>query len=426
MTAALNEMAAIHFASINVFEASDGVHGHLVFEFSGDGEGDGLLEKIDQRLSATLDPIFADAVDRGAQPLLSYWRSHVVTTGQSLFSNPGVNFTGTPGLSVRRIHRERDLAAHLAALLPSPAPQATALDLFEILRDKIRSDLEWSWALEPEPIAQGGGTLGALPETFAQLLPIARGLAIPFICTFLWPLAIPAVLAFVLGLWLHGWSWDSALIALCWAGKTAAVTVILAGIGAVLLYRLLRRREAAEVPIDRPPPPGLVAAIMQRENIAAQNLLAAVSIMKPGCLRRFTVTFAFWLIAQLVGHSFRPGFLSSIGTIHFARWVMVPKTGDLLFLSNYDGSWESYLEDFITRAHTGLTGVWSNTVGFPKATNLFFDGATDGDRFKRWARRQQVPTAFWYSAYPALTTANIRTNAEIRQGLGAAMTEDEA
>jgi Dyp-type peroxidase family len=54
------------------------------------------------------------------------------------------------------------------------------------------------------------------------------------------------------------------------------------------------------------------------------------------------------------------------------------------------------------------------------------DGATDGDRFKRWARRQQIPTAFWYSAYPDVTTANIRTNAAIRQGLGGVMTEDEA
>jgi hypothetical protein len=28
-----------------------------------------------------------------------------------------------------------------------------------------------------------------------------------------------------------------------------------------------------------------------------------------------------------------------------------------------------------------------------------------------------VPTRFWYSAYPALSTTIIRTNAEIRRGL---------
>jgi deferrochelatase/peroxidase EfeB len=194
----------------------------------------------------------------------------------------------------------------------------------------------------------------------------------------------------------------------------------------LLIYRWFRLREDAEVPIDRPPEAGAVAAIMRRENYAAQNHLAALSVMKPGWLRRFTLRLSLWSSRELVKRYFRPGYLGDLGTINFARWVMVPNTGDLLFLSNYGGSWESYLEDFITKAHSGLTGIWSNTVGFPKTSNLFAKGATDGDRFKRWGRRQQIPTAFWYTAYPSLTTANIRTNAAIRQGLGAVMTEDEA
>ena len=425
LTAALTDMQTIHFASLNVFEASDGVHGHLVFEFSGDGASDDLLEKLDQRLSPKLDPLFADAIDRGSQPLLAYWKSHVVAASQSWFGNPGVNFTGTPGFSVKRIHRERDLAAHVTRSLPPPQAHASALNTLESVRRAIRNEPEWEWALEAEPIAQGG-TLATLPLTLTAILPYAGRLALPFTRTFLWPLAIPPVLAFVLALWLHGWSWDGAWFAVCWAVTVAIATLVVTGIGALVAYVLFRRREDLEVPIDRPPAPGAVAAIMDRENRAAQNLLAAVSVMKTGRLRRFTVTFAFWLIAQFVGRFYRPGFLGSIGSIHFARWIMVPRTGDLLFLSNYGGSWESYLEDFITKAHTGLTGVWSNTVGFPKATNLFLGGATDGDRFKRWARRQQVPTAFWFSAYRDLTTTNIRTNAAIRQGLAVAMTEDEA
>jgi deferrochelatase/peroxidase EfeB len=425
LTAALADMQTIHFASLNVFEASDGIHGHLVFEFSGDGAADDLLEKIDQRVSPALDPVFALAVDRGSQPLLAYWKSHVVAASQSWFGNPGVNFTGTPGFSVRRIHRERDLAAHITDSLPPPQPDISALSRLEAVRRLLRKQPEWEWALEAEPIAQGG-TLATLPLNFGAILPYAGRLAPPFARTFLWPLAIPPVLAFILVLWLHGLSCASAWLAACWALTVAIVTVALAGLGALAAYILFRRREDRELPIDRPPAPGTVAAIMDRENHAAQNLLAAVSVMKPGRLRRFTVTFAFWLIAQFVGRFYRAGFLGSIGSIHFARWIMVPRTGDLLFLSNYGGSWESYLEDFITKAHTGLTGVWSNTVGFPKASNLFLEGATDGDRFKRWARRQQVPTAFWFSAYRDLTTTNIRTNAAIRQGLAVTMTEDEA
>jgi deferrochelatase/peroxidase EfeB len=73
-----------------------------------------------------------------------------------------------------------------------------------------------------------------------------------------------------------------------------------------------------------------------------------------------------------------------------------------------------------------LTGIWSNSIGFPRSENLFQKGATDGERFKRYARHSMVPTRFWYSAYPTLTTTVIRTNAQIRRGLSGAMTEDEA
>ena len=55
------------------------------------------------------------------------------------------------------------------------------------------------------------------------------------------------------------------------------------------------------------------------------------------------------------------------------------------------------------KAHDGVTGIWSNTVGFAKTEKLFQKGATDGDRLKRWTRRQQQPSLFWYSAYPTLT-----------------------
>lgn len=425
LAAALDAIGKIHFASLNVFEASAGDRGHLVFEFSGDGAVGDLLGLLDQQLSRDLTPIFAQVNDRGSASLREFWQAHVVPSGQSLFANPGVNFTGTPGLSVERIRRERALALHVAGLLPEPQPGVPALRLLSDIRAILRSDPQWSWALEVEPIAQGG-TVTDLPQSFAEALPVVIRLAGPFARTFLWPLAIPIAIAFVLAWWNNGFTLRGALPALGCAGLTALLTAIVAIGAAVLLYRIFRRRENAEAPIDRPPDRGAVAAIMKRENHAAQNHLAGLSIMKTGRLRRFTLTLAFWSIAQLAARFYRAGFLGSLGSIHFARWVVVPGTRDLLFLSNYGGSWESYLEDFITKAHTGLTGVWSNTVDFPKASNLFFEGATDGERFKRWARRQQMPTAFWYSAYPDLTTTNIRTNAVIRQGLGAVMMETEA
>lgn len=424
LRSALDAIGLIHFASINVFAASAGDRGHLVFEFSGDGDPDDLLQRLAGVLSTHIDPVFAQASDRGSASLYEFWKSRVVTVGQSPFANPGVNFSGTPDFSVERIKREGALAAHLAASLSQPLPAEPALQRLNRIRDELRRTSDWRWALEPAPIAQGGAP--DLPKTLGEAVRVLGILAAPFAKTFLWPLLIPIVAAFALSWWTSGFTLRAVWPALGCAALVAAVMVALAIAATFLLYRKLRRHEEAEIPQDRPPNRRAVDDIMKLENFAAQNHLAALSVMKTGCLRRFTITLVFWGVAQLVQRYFRPGFLASLGTIHFARWVTVPKTGDLLFLSNYGGSWESYLEDFITKAHTGLTGIWSNTVDFPKTANLFQDGASDGERFKRWARRQQVPTSFWYSAYPDLTTANIRTNAAIRQGLGAALTESEA
>ena len=421
----LDGLGVIHFSSLNVFEASAGDRGYLVFEFSADGDTNELLRLLDQKLGAKLGPIFAHAKGRGDAPLFEFWHEHIVEIGQTPFTNPGVNFTGTPGMSVERIRRERDLALHLTDVLDAIDPGRPALARLEAVRKQLRSDAKWSWALEPGPVPKGG-TLTIVPDTLVLSLPVVIKLAPAFIRDFLWPLAIPAIIAFLAALSMRGFTERGLLSSLKCAGVTALITVAVAAVAALLIFIVFRRREDTEVPIDRPPEAGAVAAIMRRENRAAQNHLAALSVMKPGWLRRFTLRVSLWATVQMVGRFFRAGYIGDLGTIHFARWIIVPGTGDLLFLSNYGGSWESYLEDFITKAHSGLTGIWSNTVGFPRASFLFMDGATDGDRFKRWARRQQIPTEFWYSAYPDVTTANIRTNAAIRQGLGAAMTEDEA
>jgi deferrochelatase/peroxidase EfeB len=425
VAAVLDGLGVIHFSSLNVFEASAGDRGHLVFEFSGDGDAEELLRLLAQKLGAELGPIFAHAKDRGDAPLLEFWRAHVVKIGQTPFTNPGVNFTGTPDMSVERIRRERDLAAHLTQLLDATGPGRPAVARLDAIRKQLRSDAKWSWALDPEPLTHGG-TLTIVPDTLVLSWPVVLKLAVPFIRDFLWPLAIPAGIAFLIAWWMRGFTGRGLLSAFGCAAVTAVITVAIFAVAALFIFIVFRRREDTEIPIDRPPDAGAVAAIMRRENHAAQNHLAALSVMKPGWLRRFTLRVSLWATVQLVGGSFRAGYIGDLGTINFARWIMVPGTGDLLFLSNYGGSWESYLEDFITKAHSGLTGIWSNTVGFPRTSYLFMDGATDGDRFKRWARRQQIPTAFWYSGYPDVTTANIRTNASIRQGVGAAMTEDEA
>jgi hypothetical protein len=115
------------------------------------------------------------------------------------------------------------------------------------------------------------------------------------------------------------------------------------------------------------------------------------------------------------------GRLGGIQTIHFARWVALPDRR-LLFFSNYDGSWEAYLGDFIDKASMGLTMIWSNTLWYPKTRLLMFKGATNEGAFKAWTRAYQVPTQVWYSAYPTLSVGDVLRNAELRELLGGPLT----
>ena len=96
-----------------------------------------------------------------------------------------------------------------------------------------------------------------------------------------------------------------------------------------------------------------------------------------------------------------------------------------MFLSNFDGSWESYLGDFIDKAARGLTAVWSHTVNFPRTRLLVFQGAGDGPRFRQWARANQCRTEVWYSAYPELTMPAIDNNSAIREGLSRTLDAEE-
>jgi deferrochelatase/peroxidase EfeB len=406
----------IHFASLTVFPATAG-GGHLVFEFSGDGRQDALLRALATHLAPHVTDLFAMAVDRGSASLEHYWAAHVVSVGHGLSDNPGVLFAGTPGLSVKRIRDERALRHHLELLIQNVAVHGATLAEVAAIRAQLRDDAQWHWALAAEDA-------DALNSERPSLEAV-RKIGWSVFTMYLWPLIVPALLVFGLAL-VRDFSvggFGRAVI----AGMIAAIVtlIIVAAVG-LFAYLAFRRKENSDSPDDRAPDPRAVARIVERENHAAQNHLAGISTMKPGLLRRIAVKLVFAAIAQLATHLYRPGWLGTLGTIHFARWVMVPGTADLVFLSNYGGSWESYLEDFITKAHHGLTGVWSNSQGFPRTANLIQLGARDGDRFKRWARRQQVPTGCWYSAYPDLTTAIIRTNAAIRQGLGTILTEEEA
>jgi hypothetical protein len=416
-----------HFASLHAIKSPDGTTAYIVFEYSADGSEEEATARILTAMGPMLKPVFMLSSDwRAGGDLAAFLNQHKVAIGNGLFGNPGLPFAGTPGFTVGRILFEDRLARECAKVVEGQHADMAALDRIDEVRTAIAARADLAGALEPATPAPPfvAGSLGDL---------ITAGVG-GFISTYLWPVIALLVLAAVIGGLCEAWSasgawhWIAAFvmgsIGLLW--QAAWIALVGVAIVAIFSYLALRRAEATDSVGVHSSPKTVNKEMFERENKLAQNHMISITQRKPGWLRWFTARLVFWIIGLAATKYFQPGFLSNIGTIHFARWVTVPKTNILLFMSNYGGSWESYLEDFITKAHAGLTGVWSNTVGFPRTENLFQLGATDGDLFKRFARHSMVPTLFWYSAYPDLTTATIRSNALIRSGLSGAMTEDEA
>jgi hypothetical protein len=153
------------------------------------------------------------------------------------------------------------------------------------------------------------------------------------------------------------------------------------------------------------------------EDRVDQNGLTHLVALKPGRYRPFALKMMVHLVTALADAGALIGRLGGIQTIHFARWALLPDRR-LLFFSNYDGSWEAYLGDFIDKASMGLTMIWTNTIWYPKTRLLLFKGATDEEAFKTWTRACQVPTQVWYSAYPTLSVGDVLKNAKIRELLG--------
>ena len=147
--------------------------------------------------------------------------------------------------------------------------------------------------------------------------------------------------------------------------------------------------------------------------------------IKPGWFRLLTLKLVLTAIAYLAKTFFNKGKLGGISSIHYARWIIIDNGKRLLFFSNFDGSWESYLGDFVDKAAEGLTGIWSNSLHFPSTRFLLWKGARDEQRFKSWARSKQITTNVWYSAYPKLTVTNIANNRQIHDGLTHDLNESE-
>jgi hypothetical protein len=137
------------------------------------------------------------------------------------------------------------------------------------------------------------------------------------------------------------------------------------------------------------------------------------------------------LWATLVAVIFRvvrcfPGTLSSLiglSIIHFARWVIIrrdqwPDLGNgpehlahdhLLFVSNFNGTWDQYIDAFSAGVPSGLNLLWYRNVRFP--------GSVPNTPFKDYIRANQLFTDYYYNATPGAAQREVKSALRVRRVL---------
>ncbi|MEP0191928.1 MAG: hypothetical protein ABJP70_05825 [Erythrobacter sp.] len=450
---------AIQFASLNVIEKDEeSTESVILLELSGDGEDYELLKSFAKASYSWLAPILAFCHPRQHAPehykvLLRRFERGLIHVSFRPWGSTGLHFDGLPELSVEDIKHQEELADFAAAVVNTFVKRGTnlsarAMDVLQRTRRLVRRDsflmlrkgnrkirnasrLERNAVLRPSRkrlrIADWRPHRSIFGPVPGMIIDRGNRLLLGSL-TVGWIAALTA-----LTIWLGPdrtapfWEWWIVAPIPLLIGSFLALLITIAGAFAIFMAAI-RWKELRDPSDTGQASLEQVEALVAREDHPgyAHNHITAVMPFKTGILRRLSFAFSMWGIAQSVTHWFRPGFVLTMGTIHKARWFRVPNTNQFVFFSNYDGSWESYLEDFITRAHEGQSAAWSHGVGFPPTKYLIGDGAKDGDRFKRWVRKQQRETPFWYTRFPNLTAERIRTNAMIADGLNRATTDTDA
>jgi len=113
--------------------------------------------------------------------------------------------------------------------------------------------------------------------------------------------------------------------------------------------------------------------------------------------------------------------------IQFARWVIVPagsfpflggtqkredlKYDYLLFFSNFNGTWNQYIDAFSAVLSDGLNKIWMWSEKFP--------GSVPVTPFKNYISSVQYDTDYYFTAYPEATLNDVEAAHIVNDALGA-------
>ena len=385
-------LTTVHYARFVILDRDPKLEPRLAFATNYDGpEGEEACserrayrahrDQLVQQAGAGLEQIYEHCRGYRRGNLASYLDKHRVAA--STF------YVGSSGRSVGQIRAEAELRRSVNQILDAGRfDRASASEVRSRVFEELRLEGGEIPSFPPQPDLSGKVTAA---QTRIGLISAALAAAVVYAARN-----------------IYGASWLLLL------GYAALFALALGGL--LLWFRRKEKTDPQYQPETSEATHEHFEDVSVGENQFLQNQLTHLVPIKPGLLRWVLIRLVFRALQLLATNVYNKGKLGNIPSIHFARWSLI-ENGGVLFFSNFDSSWQSYLGDFIDQASSGLTAVWSNTVGYPRTTWLLEAGSRDASRFLAWTRQHQLPTQVWYCAYPGQSIVNVNDNTEIRRGL---------
>jgi hypothetical protein len=358
-----------HFARIVLLEpvAPDREPATLIMTLDCDAPARARLRELVEIAATGLDELFGSCAEYPRAPTSTTRREFLRAHERS----SRVFYVHAVGRTLTQIRDEARLRLALEQYLDADAEHLDGLAaprVYEVLRGYVASDPGLSWALEP---AQVPGLMWRLRETLHKV-------AAPALLVVTLPIGLPVVLVW--------------LLALRWHERFDPFPEV-------------------EPDADR------LRALGDAEDFGVQNAFTSRAPIRPGRFWHVTARLTELIGNYTARHVFASGGLSGLMTVHFARFMRVGADDQVLFTSYYDGSLESYNNDFVDQVAWVLNTVFGQQAGYPRTRWMVHEGAHNERWFKNFIRGHQVPTQVWYTAYPDLAAVTIDQNARLREGL---------
>jgi len=148
----------------------------------------------------------------------------------------------------------------------------------------------------------------------------------------------------------------------------------------------------------------------------------AINVLTPLSPRRTWIQVALFMLARVLPKQLSG--LLGLKLIHFARWVIIrrnqwpdpagngPQKLDndyMLFLSNFNGTWDQYIDAFADGIPNGLDLFWYASTKYPHSIPI--------STFKAYIGANQIQTNYYYNATPGAAQRDIKAALRVRREL---------